>query len=321
MSASDLIELHRLKDSCSRLSGFKLGIPTGCYHLSHIYAARGSSERIGLLTPQNLVVCPDWYNRSRRNFDETIEGTGQSIPRSELKSRFSCNTSTTTSELVKKIRNLLGKEFDEFLLRDQFSPGMKAQLLKLASAYERVNDSTPIEDLKQILQKNGIKLYEPDGEPAQLGEVLYLEMKRCGFQHLPSFHYVAAQSLTGVIESKTVASLEPVADQTEKIIFEQILDVLHQMTVPDIANEEQIFDHFVLPRRYMAKRNCEELSSPVDFYCIAHHRFAAPKPRHRSQPSRFDRMHSVRKTSGIRSKVLVPTPRIPPISDLCSQPA
>lgn len=305
MLSTDLIELHKLKDACSRLGGFEKGIPTGCYHLSHIYAARGSKERIGLLRPSNLIICPDWYNRSRTNFDEILEGTGASLLRSDLKPRFNCNSTTTVTELVKKIRLLLGKEFDLFLLKDQFSVGMRAQLLRLARKYQSVPESTPIDALKKIVLENHGKLYEPDTSPSSLSDVLYTEMKRWGFHEAPSYFIVEALSQLGSISSVTKATLRDGGDWDERPTHEYILDLLHQKCSPDYAWETSAFKAFELPRKYTVKKNQLELSSPIDLYCIKNKLFAAPKVRE-YQNDRFDYLSPPRKNGRRKTKLFSP---------------
>lgn len=136
-----LEDLKLLRDIVAKRTIYNGG-DSKSYALSHIYPVNNpSSNRIGLLHPENLVIAPAEYNQRRRNKLPEKASAGRSIPISSL--RRSCNVDKTTSseQVLKLIKSVIGPSVYNSFLKEYAS--------KLGL--------TKINKIKAKLDKEGIK--------------------------------------------------------------------------------------------------------------------------------------------------------------------
>lgn len=111
-----LEELKILRDLAAKRTMYNGGDSKN-YALSHIFPVRNySSGRIGLLHPDNLVIAPGDYNRSRGNKLPATATAGRSIPISSL--RKACNVDKTTppAKVLLLIKKVIGATvFNKFI--------------------------------------------------------------------------------------------------------------------------------------------------------------------------------------------------------------
>ncbi|WP_156400916.1 hypothetical protein [Acidovorax sp. Root568] len=267
MNAADLQELFDLKKAATSFSGFEKGAPSRAYHLSHIFSAKGNQHSIGLLKSTNLVICPAGYNFSRLNCEEAVDGRGDCLPRSALRSVYKCDKNTPPSKIIQLIKRLLGNQFETFLLNNKFTPGIHAKLLDEVRKYSpSIDESTDIETLKAMKSRLGKQVHVPRGKPAPLVLVLEHELRRFELHNGPVFWaiYQIAGRLLGrnnIIRLRT----DGIEGQLQRL-FLHALDLLHQKRHPSFSAERYVLDVFSHPARDDFPLDLQTVLSPLDTY-------------------------------------------------------
>ncbi len=289
-STFDLEELFSINKARSTFSGFKDGVPTAEYHLSHIYSAKEDKESIGLLRASNLVICPAKFNQSRKKSEEAVSGRGNYIKRAELLNKYKCGLNTTTKQVISMIRELLGNEFDEFLLNNDFPPGMRQQLARQVSKHTKVDPSMSVDDLKQMAVKLGLEVYNPPGKPAPLVVVLAHEMERFSLNSDP-LYWVIRQKVQPLRGGKHQAELRDV-DECDyfSFIYNSSLNLLHQQPVHRSYLGKDILDYYVLPHFARFKLDQHSALSPIDYLCTIEERYI--EARYIFNEGSFERIQS-----------------------------
>ncbi|WP_153064287.1 hypothetical protein [Acidovorax sp. ST3] len=267
LKEEDLSALLRLKTTASRFNGFEKGKPTREYHLSHIFSARGNQRNIGLLHPTNLVIAPAKYNLSRRNCEEAVDGRGRSICKNILKPHFSCNELSPATDIIHKLKRLLKKDFDNFLLKNTFKPGIHAKLINEVRKHkENIEEVTTIERLQEIKAELGLRLHMPQGKPAPIVVVLAEELERHNLVNTP-IYWVIYQIASRIHGATHIAKLKSsTTDADLQRLFLHALDVLHQKRTPSYSGEIYALDFFDLPQEHSLGRGYSTVLSPVDLY-------------------------------------------------------
>lgn len=161
---TSLQELADLRRRCTAASGYEDGIAVWSYELSHIKPVQADSE-IGLLHPVNLVIATKEFNRKLGNKVPTNMKRGAAIAKTELIKKWKIDQEISIINLLKKARQFVGKDFDEWLKRYAVTTSQKTKLLqKLKKAGINVNSlkNLTFGELKTIdkdLESNGEETY------------------------------------------------------------------------------------------------------------------------------------------------------------------
>ena len=190
--------LAALRRRCTAEGGYQKGLPMGSFELSHIYPVRGK-DRVGLLHPSNLVICPKEFNR-KHSKSLPIEGyMGLSLPLSDLDEKWSIKDGMTAHEVLKLCRKFLGVEFDNWLKSHQISVSQQSQLMKKLEAEGLPRKQLlglRLEELKALADEEEVPYFEMDKNPASDWYVVYNEYLRL----LPSGALVVALGFIDKIE-------------------------------------------------------------------------------------------------------------------------
>ncbi|TXH86828.1 MAG: hypothetical protein E6Q71_06110 [Pseudomonas sp.] len=145
----NIVELYQLWNKCRDYNGYGHGLPRSeLYQLSHIAPVAGVGV-IGLLDPKNLVIAPASYNQSRYTKWDGV--SGRWLNRFEIDPSLSVARGDTATDILKKIRKLLGKSFDDFLLTHKLKLTQAASLAKkLKKAGCNADEAMGLEELRKL---------------------------------------------------------------------------------------------------------------------------------------------------------------------------
>ncbi len=123
------------------------------YAISHIFpAVNHNSGNIGLLHPENLVIAPSEFNQKRGN-KLPKEGAGRCIPINTLKRKYIVRNSTPKSEVLDKIKAVIGAAVYNAFLKEYASKlGLTSQnkiKAKLAKQNIPYSESATLEELQE----------------------------------------------------------------------------------------------------------------------------------------------------------------------------
>jgi len=202
------------------------------YAISHIFpAVNHNSGNIGLLHPENLVIAPSEFNKKRGN-KLPKEGAGRCIPVNTLKRKYIVRNSTPKSEVLAKIKAVIGASVYNAFLKDYASKlgltswnKIRAKLAKHNVAY---SESATLEELQEVHSQafgNDFKLgYSREATPLQ--HVLMEEVSRLApwspFKLLVDFY---ASETYWSYHRQWVGQEN--SNEVQSYIFEQVLKQLH----------------------------------------------------------------------------------------------
>lgn len=107
ITSEQLLQLLQLTRDRTRFSGIVSGLPSSKFHLSHIYAVKGK-DRIGLLSPDNLVITPADYNHRRGNKSPDLDNPEKySIAVTSLDKKHFVSDSEPISTIILRIKRYL----------------------------------------------------------------------------------------------------------------------------------------------------------------------------------------------------------------------
>ena len=195
--------LKLLRDLCAKRTQVN-GSDHNQYCLSHIFPVSNySSGRIGLLHPENLVLCDSAFNRARRNNLPTDLNAGLSIKITDLKSNFNVTVDTSKSDVLKKIKAVLGKAAYNAFLKEHHSKLGLTSRNKLFNKFNKdeiaYDPSSSLEDLLEVYRV----IYNKDmslgfsKDPADIQYIVLDETKRLKpySPYLPYLEYYCNQHL------------------------------------------------------------------------------------------------------------------------------
>jgi hypothetical protein len=179
-TADSLKALAALRRRCTTSGGYEKGAPIGTYELSHIYPV-SCKERLGLLHPSNLVICPKEYNRKHSKKVPKTGYLGASLDRSELEKKWSISETLTSIEVLEIARKFLGSEFNKWLKSHSISHSQYKQLLKRLSEEgvpESVLKGMTLEELKALAAEEEVPFFNKNISSTDLLWVLKEEVER-----------------------------------------------------------------------------------------------------------------------------------------------
>ena len=172
--------LAALRRRCTAEGGYQKGLPMGSFELSHIYPVRGK-DRVGLLHPSNLVICPKEFNRKHSKSLPVKGYLGLSLPLSDLDEKWSIKDGMTAHEVLKLCRKFLGVEFDNWLKSHQLSVSQQSQLMKKLEAEGLPRKQLlglRLEQLKALADEEEVPYFDIDKSPAEDWYVVQQEYLR-----------------------------------------------------------------------------------------------------------------------------------------------
>lgn len=122
-----MIDLYNLFKDSIKMNG--TGSTDRLYVLSHIYAANpdSSSEAIGALFADNLIICPALDNQRHGNAFK--EGAGRSISRRSLKHEHHVSEDESPKSVIKRIVSFLGDDFvEKVVVKAKIQPTARVKL-------------------------------------------------------------------------------------------------------------------------------------------------------------------------------------------------
>lgn len=185
ITAEELLQLLQLTRNRTSYSGITSGSPGNSFHLSHIFPVSGN-DRVGLLSPTNLVISPAEYNQRRRNKIPLLAKPDKySISRSSLDKKYSVSATEPFSTVLLKLKRYLGASvLNEFyraakLTKTQYNI-FKDKLIKLGYS-EKALKNLSKEQLQQLLQTQGVSTSSSFSRDAFSSiEVCKAELERTG---------------------------------------------------------------------------------------------------------------------------------------------
>lgn len=152
LSGIGLDGLKQLRDLVAKRTTYNGG-DSRQYAISHIYpAVNPRSGKIGLLHPDNLVIAPSVFNQKRGN-KLPKAGAGRYISIASLQRRFAVGKSTTKSEVLAKIKDVLGASVYNAFIKEYGSKlgltsrhKIKAKLAKHNVSY---SEAATLEELQE----------------------------------------------------------------------------------------------------------------------------------------------------------------------------
>ncbi|MFC9007817.1 hypothetical protein [Streptomyces microflavus] len=142
-TVESMVALYNLFKESIKMNG--TGSTERLYVLSHIYAANpdSSSEGVGALFADNLIVCPALDNQRHGNAFK--EGTGHSIPRSSLKLQHHVHSDESPKAVIKRIVEFLGEDLvEKVVVKAKVQPTAR---IKLFAWFEKNGIKAPSEKL------------------------------------------------------------------------------------------------------------------------------------------------------------------------------
>lgn len=172
--------LAALRRRCTAEGGYQKGLPMGSFELSHICPVRGK-DRVGLLHPSNLVICPKEFNRKHTK-SLPVEGyLGLSLSLSDKNEKWSIKDGMTAHEVLKLCRKFLGVEFDNWLKSHQISVSQQSQLMKKLEAEGLPRKQLlglRLEELKALADEEEVPYFAMDKDPSEDWYVVHKEYLR-----------------------------------------------------------------------------------------------------------------------------------------------
>ncbi len=176
--------LEKLYRYRQKASGYVEGKSKGVYHLSHIYpVANGTTGRLGLLHPDNLVVAPASLNQKHGSKSPDREDFGKFIAKATLQSRFDVSKETTHKEVFKKIKSLLDTAWMEYVATAVVQATQADQLRKKLEkliGLKLPESHYDLEALKQLAKSKDVDFFQKNFNPYDPLEVFQHELERFG---------------------------------------------------------------------------------------------------------------------------------------------
>ncbi|MFM7007884.1 MAG: hypothetical protein ACKO0Z_00890 [Betaproteobacteria bacterium] len=259
--------LHSLKKRATAYSGYDNGVPTGYYQLSHIFSVKGNSSSLGTIHPENLVITPKEWNY--KNSTTALEGTGRSIKRLELKSRWRVSSSNTPSEVLGKLKAYLGKEFNKFLVSVQINKSQVDQLSDKLKAITSIPENSNLNKLKELAILNNIKVFNSISLPAPEHHVLKAEFERLGLQSNWSYWIVNQIVMSENTGSVSLAELEKSTPADYfKFVCDQAYSCLHAKKMKFLFDGKPATDYYKLPAWVYSLDAIERPMSPLEIHLL-----------------------------------------------------
>ena len=271
-NSQNLKELYQIKRKATSFSSFKEGVSNEDYHLSHIFSAKGNETSIGTIHPENLVITPANWNFKHRSI--ATDGTGRSILKSTLSSKWAVKNTDSISEVLGKARAYLASEFNKFISGAQFH-SQKEQLQKKLSKLTNTPSNANLSELKEIAVLHGVSTFSKTSSAVPITEVLKHEIERLNktdhwtYWLINQLHYECNFGIE-IYALKELDTPNGFAD----FVIEQALNWLHDCKVDIVFEGKPAPDYYAIPFEAKEKITLlEDELSPLDAFCVLMHRY------------------------------------------------
>lgn len=272
-TSQTLHELHSLKKNATKYSGYENGVPTGYYHLSHIFSVKGDSSSIGTIHPNNLVIAPKEWNY--KNSTTAIAGTGQSISIQDLKPKWRVRSFDTPAEVLGKLKAYLGKEFNKFLTNVKINKTQAEQLTDKLKKITLVPSDSKLSELRELASTNKIKVFNSISQSAPVHHVLKSEFERLCQQYNWLYWIINQMTIDEQYSPIGIAVLDAVVLENREFyefICDQAFNYLHGKKITFMYKGKPAIDYYGLPSELRGV-NLERPMSPLELHLYVMGRF------------------------------------------------
>jgi len=255
-SAEGLKALVSLRRRCTAASGYEKGEPMGTYELSHIWPVK-SSNSLGLLCAENLVIAPKTFNRQHAQKFPVHALVGKALPDTELSDQWEVADGMDSLQVLKLARAFMGEEFDKWLASFLISNSQRVQLIKnlvKAGLPKKRLQELKLRQLKALAEDEEVPYFDITTNPQDVRSLLSDETERLGVGRELGL-------LLDRLESED-CSLEPSGwhfegeredqEEFEKFVIDQAFLCLHGQPYSDLWKGQPVSD-FVREKVYVSK--------------------------------------------------------------------
>ncbi len=181
-SAESLKALVALRRRCTTVSGYEEGEPLGTYELSHIWPVK-STNSIGLLCVENLVIAPKSFNRQHAQKFPVHTLIGKAISDADLIDQWKVGEGMDSPQVLKLARSFVGEEFDRWLASFLISNSQRDQLIKnlvKAGLPKRRLQELKLRQLKALAEEEEVPYFDISTNPQDVRSLLSEETERLG---------------------------------------------------------------------------------------------------------------------------------------------
>jgi len=181
-SAENLKALVALRRRCTTTSGYEEGEPLGTYELSHIWPVK-STNSIGLLCVENLVIAPKTFNRQHAQKFPVKALVGKAIPDAALSAQWKVTEGMNSLQVLKLARAFMGEEFDKWLASFLIANSQRNQLIKnlvKAGLPKRRLQELKLRQLKALAEEEEVPYFDISTNPQDVRSLLSEETERLG---------------------------------------------------------------------------------------------------------------------------------------------
>lgn len=181
-SAETLKALVALRRRCTTVSGYEEGEPLGTYELSHIWPVK-STNCIGLLCVENLVIAPKSFNRQHAQKFPVHPLIGKAISDADLTDHWKVVESMDSRQVLKLARSFVGEEFDKWLASFLISNSQRDQLIKnlvKAGLPKKRLQELKLRHLKALAEEEEVPYFDISTNPQDVRSLLSEETERLG---------------------------------------------------------------------------------------------------------------------------------------------
>lgn len=181
-SAESLKSLVSLRRRCTAASGYQEGEPLATYELSHIWPVK-SSNSLGLLCAENLVIAPQTFNRQHAQKFPFHALVGKALPAAALTDQWKVGEGMDSTQVLKLARSFVGEEFDKWLTSFLISNSQRDQLIKnlvKAGLPKRRLQELKLRQLKALAEEEDVPYFDISTNPRDVRSLLSEETERLG---------------------------------------------------------------------------------------------------------------------------------------------
>ena len=181
-SADSLKALVALRRRCTTASGYEEGEPLGTYELSHIWPVK-STNSIGLLSVENLVIAPKSFNRQHAQKFPVHALIGKAISDADLTDQWKVVEGMDSPQVLKLARSFIGEEFDRWLASFLISNSQRDQLIKnlvKAGLPKKRLQELKLRQLKALAEEEEVPYFDISTNPQDVRWLLREETERLG---------------------------------------------------------------------------------------------------------------------------------------------
>ena len=267
-----LKELATLRRKCTASGGYENGEPTGSYELSHIWPV-AATERVGLLTSENLVITPKFFNRTHGQKFPVSGYMGKSIPRASLQDKWTVSDDMDAKKIMQLLRAYLGNEFDQWLSSFVVSLTQRNtlinQLQKAGLPRNQLQDKT-LRELKGLAEEEDVPYFDVNKQPVDLKFILLSELNRLELEEPISkaLELLCKEEMSLDDRVSVFRGTEAERLEFEEMLVAQALSCLHGQRYTTMWREKPLLDWLSTQLSSRDRRKEKENALDEDDYVL-----------------------------------------------------